>query len=203
MGRRKFAIVGHRAQSAGQLNLNDLAAAGGRIDVLVRAVNAALFLSHGIRRDTEVILHLLHGNRSGRRIKFDGSTLRGVHPDERAIAGQIGKVLLKERTVVGQWEEVHHGMSHSWGNLETTLDEWDSENCQVIHLTADADDLATTELLDWERPVGFVLSDDQPFTAEEEGILQLKRLTALSIGEKWLQGHIVIGIVHHIGDGRV
>ena len=58
---RKFAIIGHRAQSSGKLNLNDLAASSGRMDVLARAVNSALFLCHGIREDSEVILHLEGG----------------------------------------------------------------------------------------------------------------------------------------------
>ena len=55
---RKFGIIGHRAQSSGKINLNDLAGSSGRIDVLARAINTGLFLSHGIRRDSEVILHL-------------------------------------------------------------------------------------------------------------------------------------------------
>ena len=56
---RKFAIVGHRAQSSGKLNLNDLPGSGGRIDVLARAVNSALFRSHGIRDDTIIMLHTI------------------------------------------------------------------------------------------------------------------------------------------------
>ena len=42
----------------GKLPLNDLAGAGGRFDVLVRATTAALLTSHGLREDVEVILHL-------------------------------------------------------------------------------------------------------------------------------------------------
>ncbi len=53
---RRFAIIGHLAPSSGKLNLNDLAGGSGRMDVLVRAVNAALFVSHGIRRDTDITL---------------------------------------------------------------------------------------------------------------------------------------------------
>ena len=40
------------------------------MDVLVRAVNAALFVSHGIREDCHVILHLMGG---GGRIGGYGS----------------------------------------------------------------------------------------------------------------------------------
>ena len=52
---RWFAIIGHRAPSSGALNLNDLAGSGGRMDVLARAVNSALFVSHGIREDLSLI----------------------------------------------------------------------------------------------------------------------------------------------------
>ena len=55
---RRFAIIGNRAPSSGKLNLNDLPGDGGRMDVLVRAVNSALFISHDIRRDTQ--LSLIH-----------------------------------------------------------------------------------------------------------------------------------------------
>ena len=55
---RRFAIIGHRAPSKGKLNLNDLAGSCGRMDVLVRAVNTALFISHGMREDTHITLHL-------------------------------------------------------------------------------------------------------------------------------------------------
>ena len=56
---RRFAIIGNRAPSSGKLNLNDLPGDGGRMDVLVRAVNSALFISHGIRKDTQIVVHLM------------------------------------------------------------------------------------------------------------------------------------------------
>ncbi|MEC9204261.1 MAG: tRNA (pseudouridine(54)-N(1))-methyltransferase TrmY, partial [Candidatus Thermoplasmatota archaeon] len=46
---RRFAVIGHRAMARGKLPLNDLAGAGGRFDVLVRATTAALLTSHGLR----------------------------------------------------------------------------------------------------------------------------------------------------------
>ena len=49
-----------------------------------------------------------------------------------------------------------------------------------------------------ERELGFILSDDQPFTPEEEKLLA--NLSTFSLGQHWLQGHIAIAIVHHILD---
>lgn len=200
MSHRKFAIIGHRAQATGKLNLNDLAGSAGRMDVLVRAVNSALFLSHGIREDTEITLHLLSGNQSGRRIRFDGAKLRGVHPDERAIAGQIAKVLREERVAAGVWQEIHHGISHSWGNLQTTLKEWQSESTTIVQLTAMGEPLSQCEKVLTSQNVGFVLSDDHPFSEAEETLLAEEEIISASLGEGWLQGHIAVGIVHYILD---
>ena len=104
---RRFAVIGHRAPSSGKINLNDLAGSSGRLDVLARAVNTGLFLSHGIRDDTDIVLHLMGGPGPPRRIWFQGSRLRGVHPDERAIAGQIAKALRNPVPAIGQQIELH------------------------------------------------------------------------------------------------
>ena len=58
---RRFVIIGHRAMSQGKLPLSDLASGAGRVDVLVRAIMSSLLTSHGIRQDTEVIIHLQGG----------------------------------------------------------------------------------------------------------------------------------------------
>ena len=42
---RRFAIVGNRTPSRGKLNLNDLPGDGGRMDVLVRAINSENYAS--------------------------------------------------------------------------------------------------------------------------------------------------------------
>ena len=73
--------------------MNDLTGSSGRFDVLARAVNAALFISHGVREDSVIFLHLMGGEGPSRRVVFDGSKLRGVRPDERSIVGQIISVI--------------------------------------------------------------------------------------------------------------
>ena len=56
---RNFLILGHRARTAPDWKLDDLCGGGGRLDVLVRCVTAALWVSHGLRRDTDAWLLLL------------------------------------------------------------------------------------------------------------------------------------------------
>ena len=50
---RYFVITGHRAVSTGDFKLDDIAGGAGRLDILVRCVNSAFFLSHNLRKDVE------------------------------------------------------------------------------------------------------------------------------------------------------
>ena len=66
-----------------------------------------------------------------RRIKFVGSLLKGVHAEERAVAGQIAKVL-RQRSAQGHWIERSAGIFDGGGNLLPTLEEW--HESQVVCL---------------------------------------------------------------------
>ena len=194
---RRFAIIGHLALSSGKLNLNDLAGGSGRMDVLLRAVNAALFVSHGIRRDTHVTLLLCGGPGPDRRIWFNGETLAGVRPDERSIAGQIKAILKRPVPPIGTFGEVTQGIFDTGGGLAETLTEWDREGVQLHVL--DADGKALDSVVESERN-GFLLSDHLPFTEAE--IQMTAGLPRVSLGVDWLQGHACVTIVHHELDSR-
>ena len=190
---RHFAIIGHDALGTGELLLNDLAGGSGRVDVLARAVNTALFISHGIRTDSTITIHLM-GGEIPRRVKFDGRILRGVHPDERSISGHIRSIMKRPVPPIGIWQEASTGILHSGGSVGETLMEWDREG--VVAHVLDAEGVG----LESERdvPIGFVLSDHLSFTVEE--IAVLKDRQKVSLGSTWLQGHVCIAIIHHILD---
>ena len=199
---RRFAVVGHRAMSKGKLPLNDLASGAGRMDVLVRALMAGLMTSHGLRKDTVVVLHLLGGPGPARRIKFDGSTLKGLHADERSIAGTIGKVIATPLPPIGHWQPITAGISHSGGHLDSTLREW--ADAPTVIPDADAprlwqsDATLTADGTPNNTTLNFVLSDDQPL-----GDIEADNTRARSIGSQWLQGHMAIGVVHFLLDEGV
>ena len=199
---RRFAVVGHRAMSKGKLPLNDLAGAGGRMDVVVRALMAGLLTSHGLRTNTEVVLHLLGGPGPPRRIKFEGLELKGLHADERSIAGTVGKVIATPLPPIGHWQPITVGITHSGGDLETTMREW--KDGTTVVLNADAPRLwsehATlpTKGVPDEAPINFILSDDQPL----EDITG-QNVIHRSLGSQWLQGHMAIAIVHFLLDEGV
>ena len=199
---RRFAVVGHRAMSKGKLPLNDLTGAGGRMDVLVRALMAGLLTSHGLRRNTVVVLHLMGGPGPPRRIKFDGSELKGLHADERSIAGTIGKVIAMPLPPIGHWQPITAGITHSGGDLRLTLREWN--DAPTVVLDADAPRLWSESAVlpsssaPNEAPMNFILSDDQPL-GDLEGVDVLQR----SLGTQWLQGHMAVAIVHFLLDEGV
>jgi len=187
---RRFAIIGHDVPAKGDFSLNDLAGGAGRLDVLLRAVNSALFVSHGIREDSQIILHL-EGDGS-RRVRFDGSALRRVHPDERSIAGHVRAVIRSQMPPVGVWQEFSQGISHSGGGLNETLKEWSDEGCSTLVLDAEGVAIENTIASD---EIGFILSDHKPFSDQEKDLLSI--YDSVSVGQKWLQGHSCIAIIHH------
>ncbi len=212
---RRFAIIGQRAMSQGKLPLNDMAGGAGRMDVLVRAMMSALMTSHGFRNDTEIILHLAGGPGPKRRIKIDGEKVRGIHAEERSVAGQIGKILKQPTPPSGHWIERSIGIWDSGGDIHDTISEW--SNSSIITLDANAERLwkdgAVIPII--SRPlskvreegfdskienldIGFILSDDKPF--EEKLPEQIIRR---SLGDTWLQGHLAIAICHFLIDEGV
>ena len=212
---RRFAIIGHRAISSGKLPLNDLASGGGRMDVMIRALMAALMTSHGFRKDTEIILHFYGGPGPRRRLKIIGHQVRGIHAEERSVAGQIAKVLREPVPPIGQWVKHANGIYDSGGDIDETISEW--TNTTIIALDANSkrlwtdnavipsqsmplseallqDEIITLRGLD----IGFILGDDQSLKMTPN-----PRVISRSLGGQWLQGHMAIGICHFLLDEGV
>tara|TARA_B100000900_G_scaffold392614_1_gene388277 strand:- start:5399 stop:5980 length:582 start_codon:yes stop_codon:yes gene_type:complete len=188
--------------SKGKLPLNDLASAGGRMDVLIRALMAGLMTSHGLRENTVVVLHLLGGPGPPRRIKFDGATLKGLHADERSIAGTIGKVIATPLPPIGHWQPITAGITHSGGDLELTLREWNDATTVILDANTPRlwNESASLPLRSQPNSdtLNFVLSDDQPLES-----INAENVSKRSLGEHWLQGHMAVGIVHFLLDEGV
>lgn len=212
---RRFAIIGQRAMSQGKLPLNDMAGGAGRMDVLVRAMMSALMTSHGFRDDTEIILHLQGGPGPNRRVKIDGRTVRGIHAEERSVAGQIGKVLKQPTPPKGHWVERSIGIWDSGGDILDTIGEW--SNTRIVALDADAERLWKNKSVipivsnplskvqnDNDNSefrgvdIGFILSDDKPLEQDLP-----EQIIRRSLGDIWLQGHLAIAICHFLIDEGV
>lgn len=191
---RKFVMVGTRAMAKGKLPLSDLAGGAGRMDVLVRALMSAILTSHGIRKDVEFTMILLGGPGPARRIKFVSNELKGIHAEERAVAGKIAAVISRPIPPRGQWIERSPGIYDGGGSLEMTIQEW---NCPTIRLDANSELLYNGELPNNYSidEIGFILGDDKPLDSE----LGVPR----SLGNIWLQGNACISIIHFLLDEGV
>ena len=195
--KRRFAIIGNRAPGSGNLNLNDLTGTGGRMDVIARAINSALFLSHGIRKDTQIVVHLM-GNGPPRRVFLDGSDLKGVSPDERSISGHFKSLIKTPVPPIGRFQPVSAGIRQSGGDISQTLREWHDEGVKCYILDKNGEGITDSQIDD---KCGFVLSDDIALDIGDGG--GDYPLFPISLGKQWLQGHSCITIVHYHIDSQI
>jgi len=195
---RIFIVIGHRAAITPDFSLDDLPGSAGRMDVLCRCVNSAFFLSHDLRRDTELYLVL----QDRVTLRFVGKRLRHLNPDERSTGALIRRALqaLQERPPApGTGEELEStpGIFVSRRGLAAVLEEAQSKVERLILLHERGEPLRGFPL---PRDVGFVLSDHLEFLPKE---LELMRdLPRLSLGPKVLHADHCIIIAHHELDLR-
>lgn len=186
-----FVIVGHKAATTGDFKLDDIAGGAGRLDILIRCVNSAFFLSHDIRRDTELFLVLQGGEDPPKTVRFSGSELRYLNPDERSTSSLIRNALLKKLDAEEKRSSPGVYVSRmSFADVVAML----SEKGKIIYLKEDGTDIRGLEMP--ENPV-FVISDNRDLTDEEEGILSKHGPEKISIGPHSLHGDHCMIVVHN------
>ncbi len=188
---KDFVIIGHKAVTA-PFSLNDLPGAAGRMDILCRCVNAALFLSHDLRRDVRVYLVLKGEPAPPKLICFDGAKVKYLSPDERSAASLIKKAL--EKNVQEFWTESTPGVSIRKGDFGDILTEL---NKKIIYLREDGEDIRGKE--PGESPEGFlfVLGDHLGPTENEEKLIEAYEHEIVSVGPLSLHADHCIVILHN------
>ena len=188
---KQFVIIGHDAPTDPDFSLDDLAGGAGRLDVLCRCVNSAFFLSHDLRDDVRV--HLVLGDEL--TIRFEGSELRRLNPDERSTAALIRKALEHEDEAIGHMEaNPSPGVYLSKRGFEPVLD---GVSGTVVQLHEDGDPIV--EVQPPEDPV-FVLSDHHDFTDEEEKLLAGAADRRVRLGPELLHADHAITVAHNYLD---
>lgn len=189
---KSFIIIGHKAATA-PFSLNDLPGAAGRMDILCRCVNAALFLSHDLRRDVHVYLVLKGEPDPPKLIRFDGSGVRYLNPDERSAASLIRKAL--EKNAQGFWTESTPGVSVRKGELGDLLGEL---NKKITYLREDGGDVREKS---FEEPL-FVLGDHLGVTDDEEKSIEKYENEVVSVGPFSLHADHCIILLHNEMDRK-
>lgn len=186
----QFIISGHDVPTTPDFSLDDLAGGAGRLDVLCRCVSSAFFLSHAIREKVRVFLVLADEF----TIRFEGSELRRLNPDERSTAALIRKALSEREEAIGHMEvETSPGVHLSRRGFEPVLESV-SENGSVIQLHEAG--APVVEVEPPEDPV-FVLSDHRDFTETEAELLGELADKRVRLGPERLHANHAIAVAHN------
>lgn len=186
---RQFVILGHDVQTEAGFSLDNLTGAG-RMDLLARCVITSLLLSHGIRESVRT--HLVLADEC--TVRFDGSALRGLHPDERSTAALIRNALDERAEAIGHVPvETSPGVTLVRRGFEETLEDLaDAGTPILLH----EDGSPAGETAPPADPV-FVLSDHQDFTREEREVCADLTAQTVRLGPRPVHADHAITIAHN------
>jgi tRNA (pseudouridine54-N1)-methyltransferase len=195
---RQFVVLGHDAPTTPEFSLDDLPGTG-RLDVLCRCVTAAFVLSHAIREDVRAWLVLADEF----TVRFEGSELRHLQPDERSTAALVREALERRGEAIGhEAVESTPGISLSRRGFEAVLEAIAGEEAgggaveagTILALQEDA-----TPVIEREPPAdpAFVLADHREFTARERRLLAEHADARVRLGPEALHADHAIAVAHN------
>jgi len=199
---RRFVIVGQKATASPEFSLLDLPGTSGRLDVLLRCLRSALLVSHGLRRDTIVYLVLLGGPKAPRVLRIDGSEIRFVRPDERALALLVQKALARAtpEAEVGAFVPIRPGLALASGDLEAVIADLGSSAACAYVLEEDGRDVRAGALE--SEDVVFFVGDNHGFDATVRARLDALGAVPIGIGPISLHADDAITVVCNEMDRR-
>ena len=203
---RRFVVVGQRARTARDFPLDDISGAAGRWDLLARCVQGSLFISHDLRRDTELVLVLLGEPDAPKAIRVSGGDVKRLNPDERSTVALLSRALDVALPMNGRWVEVHPGIHAARRDLRRVLDDYGDGPFVLLDEDGDVDGPSLPDLID-DRTVTFILGDDRGLDEEQLTEVRSKDPMEVRLGPLSLHGDHCIAIVHNLLDraseGRV
>jgi len=194
---RRFVVIGQKARASADFLLVDIPSTSGRLDVLLRALRAALLFSHGVRKDSLVYLLLLGLPERACTARIEGAASKYLRPDERSLATTLKKVLAgpcDSRAFV----EVRAGLSVCGGGLDAVLPELAGS---VLYLLEPGGTDIRELRLD-EPDQTFVLGDHLGLDATLRAQLVAAGARLVSVGPRALHTEDVIALVHNELDRR-
>ena len=128
---RTFILFARKARSDPYFRIDDLPGSGGRMDLVVRSITAALWLSHKIRDDSRIYVVLNGPGDPPVTVCFDGSKIQKVTTDERATAMWIKKVLSED--FGKDWHETYNGIMVAKKSFQELIKELKDKPLYVLH----------------------------------------------------------------------
>jgi tRNA (pseudouridine54-N1)-methyltransferase len=192
-----FVVIGQKADASGEFLPDDVPGTGGRIDVLLRCVRAALLWSHGIREDVTIYLVLCGGPRAPRAVRVEGKTARFVRPDERSLATLLRKTLASHADEGAEgFVEARAGVAIASAGLESVLADLGDAPRFVLEETG-----ADVRGVDLPPRAAFFLGDHLGF--DEATRMRLTAARALCVGPRSLHTEDVVTLLLNEVDRRL
>lgn len=195
---RRFVLIGQTASGSSEFSLEDLPGSSGRLDVLLRAVRAALLVSHGLRREVQIYLVLRGGGLVPRILRIDGRRAKFLRPDERSLATLVRKTLAAAPTPCPSFVELRPGLDLRDGDLSDVLDEADAAPCFVLD-EAGAD--LRAQPLESDH-AWFFLGDHLGFDPVSSALLERHGCRRVTLGPVSLHSDDAVTLVHNELDRR-
>jgi len=192
---RRFIVIGHKAATAADFKLDDLAGGAGRLDVLLRCINSAFFLSHDLRKDVEVLLVLQGPPGPARTIRLLGSELRYLNPDERSTGALIRNALMRDNSSEERSTPGIYVSNRTFQDVLGLL----GPDTKIVYLKEDGEDIRSAEV---PENATFVLSDHMDLTADEEALVLQYSPQVLKLGPISYHADHCITIVNNELDRR-
>ncbi len=195
---RRFVLIGQTASASGEFSLEDLPGSSGRLDALLRALRAALLISHDVRRDVAVYLVLRGGRSAPRVLRVVGRRAKFLRPDERSLATLLRKTLLATPELLPDFTELRPGVDVRSGDLSDVLQEVGQAPCYVLEQGgADLRGHAFAADDAW-----FFLGDHLGFDAPSRALLGARGAVPLAVGPLSLHCDDVVALVNNELDRR-
>jgi tRNA (pseudouridine54-N1)-methyltransferase len=194
---RSFILVGQTAVGSPDFSLDDLPGSSGRLDILLRALQSALLISHGLRRDTLAYLVLLGTPGCPSVVRVDGRVAEFLRPDERSLGGRI-KNALGWKSIRQDFSEDRQGIAVARGGIELAIA--DLEGSTPFVLEEAGVDVRAAELTA-EHPTFFV-GDHLGFDRGTRERIERLGATAISVGPIRLHADQAIVVLHNELDRR-
>jgi tRNA (pseudouridine54-N1)-methyltransferase len=175
-------------RTSGDFSLNDLPGAG-RMDVACRCVTSSLLLSHGIRNNISLYIHMLGEPDPPKTLLFKGDHMKYLSPDERSTASLIKKALSLK--VSRSWITSTPGVFVSRLTLDEILDDL-SEKGEIFLLDEGGKDIRNVEL---KGDISFVLGDHLGLTSPQKNLVRKKCTECVSVSPLSLHADQCIVIV--------
>jgi tRNA (pseudouridine54-N1)-methyltransferase len=179
--------------------MDDLAGAAGRWDLLARCAQSALFVSHDLRRDTELVLVLLGPPSPPKTIRVLGALVQRLNPDERSTVALLSRALELPLPPSGAEVMSTQGVYVSRADLLVALGEPGARRLVLLDESGRHGGPERLPEAAGQDPT-FVIGDDRGLTGDQLDALRARGAVELSIGPVSLHADHCIVVVHNLLD---